>query len=393
MTFVRKVIFISVAVVLIAAMTLMTACKGGAKTGEAVTKASETTKATSAQETAETANISQTTLSTSESIISNESPQTSETNKIYEDGVLISPIAVLTVDYEYSNIILTNSKGKLLRKITEDNYSNLAPELSPDANKIVFYSNRDGDFDIYSVKIDGTDLKNITNNNSQDYMPKWSYNGKKICYYSDETGDTDVYIINEDGTQNKQVVNNDAENYGAIWSYDDSKIFYVSNEGGNFDIYSIGIDGSKKIKLTSDEYFEESLSLSPDGSKILYSSGQIDNTVFEVFVLDLNNMETNQLTNNMSYGRMPLWVQEGNKIIFSSDMEGYSEIYIMDTDGTKVLNLTNNGIDDYLINISKDGYNIFYEAFKEEDEAEFLMYDLKNSSIIKIMEIKSETAG
>jgi len=46
-----------------------------------------------------------------------------------------------------------------------------------------------------------------------------------------------------------------------------------------------------------------------------------------------------------------------------------------------------------LINISPDGYSIFYQAFKEGGSADMLMYDLKSSNIIKIIEFKSEAAG
>lgn len=336
----------------------------------------------------------QTTSKPSDTTMINNSSQDLTDIKINEDDAKTIALEVMTTDYKYSNIILVSDTGEFISKITDDSFNNFAPELSPDGKKIAFYSNRDGDYDIYTVNTDGTDLKNITNNDSGDFMPKWSNDSKQICYSSDEAGFTGVYIINFDGTEKTQIVKNNAENAGAIWSTDNKGLIYVSNEEGNFDIYSIGIEGNKKIKLTNDEYFEETLSLSPDGSKVLYSAGQIDNTVFEVFVLDLNNLKISQLTNNMSYGRMPLWAEGGNKIIFSSDMEGYSEIYIMNSNGTGLKNLTNNDIDDYLINISSDGYDIFYQAFKEDGSTEVLMYDLKSSNIIKILadleDIKAE---
>jgi len=282
----------------------MTSCKDRVKTADNIIEPTQDAKASSMTETTENVNTTQTVMPTSESTASNENLQIPVTSETQENDVLISPIAILTADYKYSNIFLADSDGKLIRKITENNFNNFAPELAPAGDKIAFYSDMDGDFDIYTVNTDGTDLKNITDNKSQDYMPKWSKDGRKICYYSDEPGNTDIYIINIDGTQNQQIVKNNSENYGAIWSKDYSEIFYVSNEAGSFDIYSIGIDGSQKIKLTDDEYFEESLSLSQDGNKILYSSGQIDNTVFEVHSFDLNSLESHQLTNNMSYGRI-----------------------------------------------------------------------------------------
>jgi len=224
-------------------------------------------------------------------------------------------------------------------------------------------------------------------------MPKWSIDGKKICYYSDEAVNTDVYIMNSDGTGKIRLVKNDAENSGSIWSADNTNIIYRSDEEGNFDIFSIGSNGNNKIKLSDDEYFEESLSLSPDGTKVLYSSGQLDSTAFEVFVLDLNTLKTSQLTENMSYGRMPLWAEGGKKIVFNSDKEGYSEIFLMNIDGSAVKNLTNNDIEDSLINISPDGYGIFYQNFKEDGSSELMMYDLKNSNIVNIMKVEEVPSG
>lgn len=51
---------------------------------------------------------------------------------------------------------------------------------------------------------------------------------------------------------------------------------------------------------------------SPDGKKVLYAAGQIDNTVFEVFALDISSSKVNKLTENLSYSRLPLWVEGHN---------------------------------------------------------------------------------
>ena len=340
----------------------------------------------------EQAILEETTSAPEETVKQNEDIQTTENTEASSEEPEAIVLGVSTVGYGVEYIILVDSKtGKLIRKVIDEKSNSYAPILSPDGSKILFYTDDDGDYDIYIINSDGTGLKNLTDNDNGDFLPKWSSDGSKICYSSDETGNTDVFIMNSDGTDKRGAIKNNKENYGAIFSPDGSKIFYVSNEEGDFDIYSIGLDGAGKTKLTNDEYFENDLVFSPDGSKILYSSGQIDSTVFEVSILDLNNSSVSQITETMSYGRLPLWVENGGRIIFNSDMEGYAEIYIMNTDGSEMKNLTNNDVDDKIIYVSTDGFKIYYQSFYGDEKTEVMMYDLETSKTIKILE--NEAAG
>jgi hypothetical protein len=55
----------------------------------------------------------------------------------------------------------------------------LAPEtatpstFSSDEDQILFYSDRDGDYDIYLMNDDGSNLVNLTNNDIEDTYPAW----------------------------------------------------------------------------------------------------------------------------------------------------------------------------------------------------------------------------
>jgi Tol biopolymer transport system component len=48
------------------------------------------------------------------------------------------------------------------------------PTWSPDGQWIAFHSDRDGDFDIYIVRPDGSDLRQLTDNDDNDMQPSWS---------------------------------------------------------------------------------------------------------------------------------------------------------------------------------------------------------------------------
>src|SRR6516162_9043680 len=52
------------------------------------------------------------------------------------------------------------------------------------AGKIVYSSNRDGNWEIYVCNADGSGQKNLTNNPAWDIYPRWTADGK-IIFFSD----------------------------------------------------------------------------------------------------------------------------------------------------------------------------------------------------------------
>jgi Tol biopolymer transport system component len=281
--------------------------------------------------------------------------------------------------FESSNIYVIDYAKAAVYQVTDEASNNMCPQLSPDGKKIVFYSDREGNFDIYTVHPDGSSLKSITDTPYNKYVPRFSPDGQKICYIADEEGYTDVYVIDADGSEKRQIVKNGAENYNAIWGADPETIIYVSNEKENFDIYSIGLDGTGKKQLSDDEYFAENLSLSPDGRNLLYAAGKIDSTVFEIFTLDLWTLEIAVLTDNMSYSRLPLWALNGRKIVYVADHLGFTDIFFMDIATKESINLTESANYELLLGISQDGGIIFYQS-TGEDTHSLHMFDLETAA-------------
>src|SRR4051812_26456720 len=65
--------------------------------------------------------------------------------------------------------------------------------------KIVFVSDRDGNAEIYSCNVDGSNISRLTNNAATDDQPAWSPDGSQIAFVSDRTGNPELYIMNADG--------------------------------------------------------------------------------------------------------------------------------------------------------------------------------------------------
>ncbi len=93
------------------------------------------------------------------------------------------------------------------------------PYWSPDGTRILFTRKQDDNFDIYTIKPDGTDLKRMTTFPANDAHAVWSQDGKYILWNSGEYGFKDeaalydnsfqpygsIWIMNADGTGKRQL--------------------------------------------------------------------------------------------------------------------------------------------------------------------------------------------
>jgi len=146
-----------------------------------------------------------------------------------------------------------------------------------------------------------------------------------------------------------------------------SKIAFVSGEEGNEDIYIINVDGTERVNLTNHPAVDFDPAWSPDGTEIafasnrnmdnIYSNDPIRDLSFEIYIMNsdgtnvkrLTYSEKKQTTNQQSgpnsvRNTAPAWSPDGTKIAFSSsfhDAGDIDEIYVMNSDGTGLINLTN----------------------------------------------------
>lgn len=75
------------------------------------------------------------------------------------------------------------------------------PDWSPDGEKILFVSNRDGNEEIYVMHADGSNPINLSQHAANDVQGSWSPDGRFIVFVSDRDGQDDLWIMEADGTR------------------------------------------------------------------------------------------------------------------------------------------------------------------------------------------------
>ena len=76
-------------------------------------------------------------------------------------------------DFIKFDIYVMDADGGNQHKLTNHRTWDGSPSWSPDSQRIVFNSNRDGKSEIYVMDADGGNLQNLTNHPHSDYGPAW----------------------------------------------------------------------------------------------------------------------------------------------------------------------------------------------------------------------------
>lgn len=151
-----------------------------------------------------------------------------------------------------NEIYIMNADGSNQTRLTNNAANDFQPSMGTD-DLIAFTSERDGNQEIYTMNSDGTNLQRITSNSFVDARPDWSPNGSKLTFWTSRDGSNEIYTMNTDGSDAIRITNTaGSSNIGSAWSPDGTRLAYHSIRSGNRDIYSIDIDGSNEQRLTTD---------------------------------------------------------------------------------------------------------------------------------------------
>ncbi|HYM21536.1 MAG TPA: hypothetical protein VEW28_11115 [Candidatus Kapabacteria bacterium] len=200
--------------------------------------------------------------------------------------------------YKSYNIFVADTNGVTTEQLTTDSlYYDAEATISPVGDRIVFTSTRDGDIDLYSMKLDGSDVKRLTNEVGYDGGAFYSNDGKQICYRASrptgkdldeykallkqglvKPGVLEIWVMDANGSHKHQVTHNGAANFCPYFFPDGKKIIFSSNmddpQGREFDLYSIGTDGTDLERLTYAEGFDGFPMFTRDGKHLVWCSNR-----------------------------------------------------------------------------------------------------------------------
>lgn len=144
--------------------------------------------------------------------------------------------------------------------------------LSPDGKEIGIsnQSNPDGKSRIYIVSFkDGT--PRLITQDGPSYLHGWSPDGTTLAYCAERSGNFDVYTISVNGGQEKRLTETPGLDDGPEYSPDGKHIWFNSVRTGVMQIWRMNADGSNPIQMTFDQdLYSWFPHVSPNGKQVVF---------------------------------------------------------------------------------------------------------------------------
>ena len=223
------------------------------------------------------------------------------------------------------------------------------------AEQIVFLSaNKDsgeGTEDIWTIHSDGTNRQPLTNSpDAHKGWPTWSPDGTEIAFAVHE-GIGTLHLMDADGGNLTVLKKDYTSSTRPAWSPDGKRIAY----GGTLIIRIFDVRTGKEeavrvpVHRLSGSRIHD-VAWSPDGHQLAFAAKIIDQAgnsqARDVYIMNVDGTGLQQLTQHRAEDDAPAWSPDGKKIAFVSYrnvLEG--GIFIMNTDGSNIVELTNSGED------------------------------------------------
>ena len=218
------------------------------------------------------------------------------------------------------------------------------------SGEIAYYSHREGEWSwyIHIINTNGSEPIRLAEGGT----PAWSPDGTTIAFWSNREGQPDIYVMDADGMNPTNLTRDPHDEDRPSWSPDGSKIAFGAlllprGEKSLSDIFVMDADGGNRINLTQNpEAVNQFPAWSPDGSRIAYEASPHPNHWFppsNIHVMNADGSQPEMLTAGRRFASegLPTWSPYERRIAYHRrEPDGKNDIFAINADSTGLLNLT-----------------------------------------------------
>lgn len=170
--------------------------------------------------------------------------------------------------------------------------------------------------------------KNVTNSSrSAERYPVISPDGKSVAYFCDESGEYQLHVrlLIDNSVKKFSIEKQPSFYWGAIWSPDSKKIVFADRRLNLWIADSATGAMATVDTSTYSAQYEWSPNFSPDSRYLTYAK-RLKNRVGTVFIYDVAQKRSVQVTDGVTHTQLPVFDQNGKYLYFASSLNaGTSE--------------------------------------------------------------------
>lgn len=237
---------------------------------------------------------------------------------VFEVGGELYLMDLETHEYETVNVNVVSDLSTEMER-SEDVSGNIrGMTASPGGKRIVFEARGE----LFNVPVKDGFTKNLTKSSGAfDRDPAWSPDGKHVAYWSDKNGEYEIYLEEINGDSEARKLTNRGKGYGYTfyWSPDSNKIAFIDETNT---IYVIEAEsgnvteaGNTEWNLTHNGRGGYPISWSPDSKWVAYTQG-LENANFAVMLFDTEGEELHQATSGFYNDSNPVFSTDGKYLFY-----------------------------------------------------------------------------
>jgi Tol biopolymer transport system component len=189
-------------------------------------------------------------------------------------SVAISPNGAVvyarnTVDSNLWRAELSRTDGAGASRIVASTRVEMQGRFSPDGRRLVFASERSGQYQIWISEADGNNQRQLTTLNGLAVNARWSPDGASIVFDARVKEDTDIYVVRVEGGEARKLTTTQSTDHLPSFSHDGRWIYFASDRSGRSEIWRLPSPGGDAIQVTRQG--GHTAIQSPAGDLLVYS--------------------------------------------------------------------------------------------------------------------------
>ena len=192
------------------------------------------------------------------------------------------------------------------------------PRVSPDGTRVAVGVNGEANLDLWVWDVARGGLSRITTDPAMDSAATWTPDGDRVVFQSDREGSQGLFRRAADGTgEVERLMTADDVNLVQPTSLSPDGahlLFHRLSAGNNWDIGMLSLDGERRpTMLVQSDATEYGGEISPDGAWVAYVSDEAG--LEDVYVRRFPDLSERHRVSTVG-GRNPVWSPDGKEIVF-----------------------------------------------------------------------------
>ena len=182
--------------------------------------------------------------------------------------------------------------------------------------------------DIAVVESSGTGTIIVTSDadgqRSDNYSPAWSPSRQRIAFFTNRDGNAEIYVAVADGSDFLRVTNTLHEETQVSWAADGNRLAYTTvSFDGESSVHWVSLSDLQPHRLLAGSFGETDPTWSPTGPWIAFTRLNEEGESIGLFLRDPSTVNNIPLTTAVDHG--PVWSPDGTKIAYISTVDGNEE--------------------------------------------------------------------